>query len=466
MILNSFEINLANGAMQESFFDQPQYKQPEFDREGELVYSVEECHFLVNEAISRLGRIHVKGEITHVAPRGGATYITLRDAGGKAFVINCLIFQSQVDRFLHLLEVGLEVVVAGRVELYKNGRLSLKIDEIRPSGEGAWKKEFEALKKKLASKGWFEEAIKRPIPIFVKKIGLITSETGEAIHDFTKNIGRYGFQIFFYDVWVEGEKAEKSIVEALHWFSQNMVDLDVLVLIRGGGSPESLVVFHSEQIAEAIRASRIPVITGIGHEKDESIADYVADKRLSTPTAVAVFLRTQREDLMRTLDMLWEDMKEKVEEIMEEQRLLIHSHARELKVSMERVVEANRFSISQIAEKLHRGFGRVFESFASLRGRLLRLRYDYEKYVYASLANVEKAASILSSLNPESVLQRGYSITLNSKGVVMKSYKQVEIGDEAFVRLSEGGFSSRVERKSQVPIFKSPTNSNDPNPKS
>ena len=451
---------MANGAMQESFFDhakrgldpaklgdQPKYKQPEFDAEGELVYSVEECHFLVNEVISRLGRIRVKGEITQVAPRGGATYITLRDAGGKDFVINCLIFQSQVGRFLHLLEVGLEVVVAGRAELYKNGRFSLKIDEIRPSGEGAWKKEFEALKKKLAAKGWFEEAIKRPIPMFVKKIGLITSESGEAIHDFTKNIGKYGFQIFLYDVWVEGEKAEKSIVEALHWFSKNMVDLDVLVLIRGGGSPESLVVFHSEKIAEAIRASRIPVITGIGHEKDKSIADYVADKRLSTPTAVAVFLRTQREDLMRTVDMLWENMKEKVEGLVVEQRLSIHSRARELQLSMERVVEANRFSISQMAEKLHRGFGKVFESFASLRGRLIRLRYDYEKYVYTSLANVEKAASILSSLNPENVLQRGYSIAHNAQGKILKSIDQIQLNEEVAVRLWKGGFFSRVTRK-------------------
>ena len=434
--------------MQESFFDQPQYKQPEFDAKGEMVYSVEECHFLVNEAVSRRGKIKVRGEVNDAKNvRDQMAFFDLKDSDGKDFVMKCAIFGWQFKKFQHLIETGLEVVVIGRLRLYKNGSLSIVADEIQPYGAGAWQKAFEALKKKLAAKGYFDESRKRVIPQIVQKIGLITSEEGQGLYDFQKNLGDYGFQILFYSVWVEGDRAEASIVKAFQWFNANRPDVDVLVLIRGGGGFENLKVFNSEKIAEAIIASRVPVITGIGHEKDESIADYVADMRLSTPTAVAVFLRTAREDLIRTVDLLWENMKEKVEGLMEEQRLSIHSHARELQVSMERVVEANRFSISQMAEKLHRGFGKVFESFADLRQRLIGLRYDYEKYVYTSLANVEKAASVLSSLNPENVLQRGYSIAHNAQGKILKSADQIQVDEEVSVRLWKGKFSSRVLRK-------------------
>ncbi|HEY4510040.1 MAG TPA: exodeoxyribonuclease VII large subunit [Candidatus Paceibacterota bacterium] len=434
--------------MQESFFDQPQYKQPEVDAEKEMVYSVEECHFLVNEAVSHLGRIKVRGEVNDVrSVRAQMAFFDLKDSDGKDFVMKCAMFGWQFKKFQHLIENGLEVVVIGKLRLYKNGSLSIVAEEIQPYGEGAWQKAFEALKKKLGAKGYFDESRKRAIPQIVQRIGLITSEEGQGLHDFEMNLGNYGFQVLLYGVWVEGDRAEASIVKAFQWFNKNRPDMDVLVLIRGGGGFENLKVFNSEKIAEAIVASRVPVITGIGHEKDESIADYVADKRLSTPTAVAVFLRTQREDLMRTVDMLWENMKEKVEGLIEEQRLSIHSHARELQVSMERVVEANRFSISQMAEKLHRGFGKVFESFGNLRQRLIGLRYDYEKYVYTSIANVEKAASVLSSLNPENVLQRGYSITHNAQGKILKSVDQIQLNDEVAVRLWKGKFSSRVMRK-------------------
>ena len=441
------KINLVNGAMQESFFDQPKYKQPEFDVEGEIVYSVEECHFLVNEAVFRLGKIKVRGEVNDAKNvREQMAFFDLKDSDGKDFVMKCAIFGWQFKKFQHLIENGLEVVVIGKLRLYKNGSLSVVAEELQPYGEGAWRKAFEALKKKLEAKGYFDETRKRAIPQIVQKIGLITSEEGQGLHDFETNLGNYGFQVLLYSVWVEGDRAEASIVKAFQWFNANRPDMDVLVLIRGGGGFENLKVFNSEKIAEAIVASRVPVITGIGHEKDESIADYVADKRLSTPTAVAAFLRTAREDLMRAVDMLWEDMKEKVEGLLEEQRLLLHSHARELQLSMERVVQANRFSISQMAEKLHRGFGRVFESFASLRGRLIRLRYDYEKYVYTSLANVEKAASILSSLNPENVLQRGYSVVFTEVKKVVKDVAQLRRGDQVGVRVYKGRFVSRVEK--------------------
>lgn len=128
--------------MQESFF-----KELPIDEQGNVILSVEECHSLINQALSRLGQLRVKGEITKVAPRGGSIYFDLKDAEGKDFAISCIIFQWQAQRFVHLLEAGLEVIVIGKPDLYKSGSFKLKIEEIKPSGEGAWKKEFEELKK-------------------------------------------------------------------------------------------------------------------------------------------------------------------------------------------------------------------------------------------------------------------------------------------------------------------------------
>lgn len=440
------QTSTANGVMQESFFDHSEYKQPEFDGNGEMVYSVEECHFLVNEAVGRLGRVKVRGEVNDAKNvRGQMAFFDLKDSGGKDFVMKCAIFGWQFKKFEHLVGDGMEVVIIGKLRIYKNGSLSIVVEEIQPYGEGALRKAFEELKKRLGEKGYFDEARKRPIPHIIQNIGLITSEEGQGMHDFRMNLGNYGFRVLLYGVWVEGDKAEASIVKALQWFNKNKPNMDVLVLIRGGGGFENLKVFNSEKIADAIVSSRIPVITGIGHEKDESIADYVADKHLSTPTAVAAFLRAQREEVMRGVDVLWESLGEHMQTLLDEQGQLIQEQRRDLESATQRIFERHRFAVSQSAEKLHRGFGRVFEAFANLRGRLVRARYTYEKAIDLYVSRTEKAAVALSSLNPENVLQRGYSVAFSEAGSVLKSSGDVHVGDTITVRLYKGKLGSRVE---------------------
>ena len=433
--------------MQESFFEQPKYKQPEIDPGGNMIYSVQECVFLINETISRLGKIKVRGEISSLGmSKGIMAFFDLKDASGKEYVVQCSLFGENFLKYKHLLEDGMEVIATGHLEVYKKrGTLSLLIDSLEPSGEGAWKKALEALEKKLAAKGYFDEARKRSIPHFIQKIGLITSEDGQAIHDFQKNLGNYGFQIFLRTVWVEGDKAEQSIVKAFQWFSKNRPDMDVLVLIRGGGGFENLKVFHSEAVADEIVSSRIPVITGIGHEKDESFADRVADKRLSTPTAVAAELTKQREDLIRNVDALWEDIIARTESIFEEHRIVVENVVKELSVVIERVLVQQRFTIAQSAEKLHRGFGKVFESFGALKQHLARLRYGYEQTLYSYMARVETASAALTSLNPENVLQRGYSVVRTRTGEVLTDANNTKVGDKVLVRLHKGKLGTRVE---------------------
>lgn len=436
--------------MQESFFNRPEDLQLETDSEGNVIYSVAQCIGQINEAVGRLGVVQVRGEISALSlSRGTMAFFDLKDASGKEYVIQCSIFGWNFSKYKHLLEDGLEVVVHGRLKVYeKRGTLSLIADSIEPSGEGAWRKAFEELKKRLGEKGYFDESRKRQLPLYIQKIGLITSEDGQALHDFRMNLGNYGFSVLLYPVWVEGDKAEASIVKAFQWFNKAKPDLDVLVLIRGGGGFENLKVFNSEKIADAIVSSRIPVLTGIGHERNESIADYVADKQLSTPTAVAAFLRTRREDLMRTVDMLWDGLQEGMQDVLERQRLLVNSQARELEFATSRVLQQYRYAVGHQAERLHRGFGKVFEGFANLKQRLVRARYAYERQLYAHIASVERAQSLLASLNPENVLQRGYSITQNARGEIVRSTEQIQESEEVSVRLQRGKFSSRVLRKS------------------
>jgi len=267
------------------------------------IFSVQEFISFINSQFSSLGTIKVRGEITEVNLHpNGYCFFTIKDSQTEEHSVSCYISRWKLGSFDHLLEVGMEVVVSVIPSLYKNGRFSLMVNSIEPFGEGALKKAFEALKKKLDAKGYFDESRKRSLPDFIQTIGIMTSETGDAIHDFRKNLGEYGFKIELLDVRVEGDYAEESICSAIKWFNKNKPEIGILVLIRGGGDLENLKAFNSENVAEAIVLSRLPVITGIGHEKDKTIADYVADKNFSTPTATAVFIRTQRENLIAQLE--------------------------------------------------------------------------------------------------------------------------------------------------------------------
>jgi len=361
----------------------------------------------------------------------------------------------------------MEVVVGAIPSLYKNGRFSLTVDSVEPYGEGALKKAFEALKKKLEAKGYFDESRKRALPEFIQKIGLITSESGEAVHDFQRNIGEYGFEIFLMDVRVEGDYAEQSIVSAIEWFNKNKTDLDVLVLMRGGGGLESLKTFNSEKIAEAIIMSRLPIITGIGHERDESIADYVADRRFSTPTAVAVFLKTQREGLITRLENYTESLVLSTGEIFDYEKRNIGDKAENLKLIFSGILERQRFAISRVVEQMHNGLNGVFRGFNVLEQNFLKLIYQYEIYTQEKIHAVDiinqkcfnllerkfdfeagrlKAAeAALMPLNPAAILERGYSVIYGEDKKVIKEAKNVKTGERIFARLYKGKVTSRVE---------------------
>lgn len=436
-------------------------------KEESNVLSVEGLINLLNSTISQIGTVKVRGEISDVSVRDGMAFFDLKDSSGVPYTAKCFLGRWNYERFSHLMEAGLEVIVQGRPSVYKSGFLRLLIESVEPVGEGALRKAFEALKKKLEAKGYFDPSRKRPVPEFIQKIGVITSEAGEVIHDFRRHLGEYGFQIYLMDVRVDGDYAEQSIVSAIQWFNKSKLDIDILVLIRGGGGLENLKAFNSETIADAIVLSRLPIITGIGHERDETIADYAADGKFSTPTAVAVFIRTQRENLITQVEGYSENLISAMNEIFDSEKEYITDRVDGLKTAFARILERYKFALSRTAERMHNGLNRIFREFKVVEQKFLRLIYHYEGVTRNKLHTIdivaqqclnllerkfnsgrgrlEIAEAALLPLNPEAVLRRGYSIAYRADRKVLKEAKDTAPGEEVFIKLYKGKITSRVE---------------------
>ena len=266
--------------------------------EIEKISGSQEKIFTVHEFVDSINRILIAqkaliqgeiGEKISSYPTFSIFYLLDKD---KEAVLKCFIWKNQLDMLGVELRAGLEVKVGGFPEIIKKrGDFTFHVEKIGLVGEGVLKQAFEALKRKLAQAGFFDNARKRPLPRFCQKIGLITSKYGKgALPDFQKHLGDYGFRVYIYDARVEGFSAIDDIAGAIRWFNEDMPDIDVLVLTRGGGNWESLQAFNSEILAKAIYSSKIPIVCGVGHETDETIADCVADVRASTPTDAARIL--------------------------------------------------------------------------------------------------------------------------------------------------------------------------------
>lgn len=433
------------------------------------ILSVLELISFINTQFSRLGMVKVKGEIieVNIHPKGYC-FFTIKDSQAEDYAVGCYLSRWKIDNFRYLLEVGMEVIISAIPSVYKNGRFNLDVATIEPFGEGALKKAFEALKEELSAKGYFDESRKKPLPAFIQTIGLITSETGDAIHDFKKNLGEYGFEIKLFDVRVEGDYAEKSICSAIKWFNKNKPDIDVLVLIRGGGSLESLKAFNSEKVAEAINLSRIPIITGIGHEKDETIAGLAADKNFSTPTATAVFIKTQREGLMLQVQDYVNYLILGIKEILSKEKICVLGEAKNLKFAFERNLERHNFALLRITEKMTNGFSRIFREFKTLEQNFLNLIYPYkmiiqqqkhdletnfkkcfnliEKKIRSLEAKLKIAETGLYSLNPEFIFKKGFSVVYSADKKVIKESKDVKVGDKIFIKPYKGEITSLVKK--------------------
>jgi exodeoxyribonuclease VII large subunit len=416
--------------------------------------------------------VWVEGEISNLrTPSSGHAYFTLKDDTAQ---LRCVLFRGRGRRVAFQPEDGMQVLAFGGLDVYlARGEYQLVVELLEPKGVGALQLAFEQLKRRLEAEGLFDAARKRPLPPFPRTIGIVTSRTGAAIRDMLHVIDRRfaDLRILITPVRVQGEEAPGEIVAALRDL-QAVEDLDVIIVGRGGGSIEDLWAFNDERVARAIAACRVPVISGVGHETDFTIADFVADLRAPTPSAAAEVVVQEKLQVARALVSLYEALKQAMASRLERdrervevlgKRRVLTDAARALRDLYRRVDEltsrltramrgserqvTHRLSLARNALRSLNPVARIANGtvlLAQLRGRLASAAVHSVK---VSQHRFDAAVGRLDSLSPLAVLGRGYSLTrLLPSGVIVRDAAQTRPGDAIEILLHQGAVEARVER--------------------
>lgn len=371
--------------------------------------------------------IGVSGEISEVTrPQSGHVYFTLKDESAQ---IKAILWRSAAQRLKFKLEEGQEVICHGDLDVYPpRGTYQLIVQRIEPQGIGALQLAFQQLQMRLAAEGLFNPARKRRLPRFPRRIGFVTSPSGAAIHDFLQVIRRRfrGVQVFVIPAKVQGEGAAADIVRGIQLANRLQPALDVLVVGRGGGSIEDLWCFNEEPVVRAIFASRVPVVSAVGHEVDVTLADLVADVRALTPTEAA----------------------ERVVPSAAELREQLAACSRRMKSSLVAQVTSARRHLELLAKRrvLTHPLDRIRDRARRLDDLATGMDQAVQRRVRRNRDQLRAFAARLESLSPLRVLSRGYTVTQRLDGSVVRDAGEVMLGDVIRTRLNHGEISSRVEK--------------------
>lgn len=376
----------------------------------------------VFNAVLVQNQLRIRGEITRIDSREKVIYFNLKDIEDGS-TVDCLIFRNNYELNGIFLKEGMEIIIEAVAEIYKpTGRLSLKATSIELAGEGALKKAYEDLKQKFKKEGLLSSERKRKIKKSPEKIGLITSRDGAAIGDFMTNLGNYGFKISFCHSSVEGQKAVGDIMLALKTMRKK--DLDLLVIVRGGGSLESLQAFNNEKIVREIANFPVPVIAGIGHEQDETLATLVADEGVSTPTAAARIVRGS-----------WDLVKESLQY---QENFLINY--------FENSLLNLKNKLQNSSEKMLNFFDQVQENFKNNENALKNNFQNLNFKLKEIKNNVNFAEKLLQQNNPENLLKLGYSIARDKNGKILRSIKSLKKDNLIDLQLKDGSVNAKIVR--------------------
>ncbi len=449
-------------------------------RSHRRIWPVCELVFQVRNLIeAEFGDVWVEGEISNYRPApSGHVYFTLKDADAQLPIV---LFRRQAMLLRFRPEDGLHVLVRGRVSVYEQrGQMQLVAETMEPVGAGSLQLAFEQLKERLKAEGLFDAARKRPLPAFPRTVGIITSPTGAVIHDFLNIVSRRhsGLSVLLDPVSVQGESAPAEIEAALA--ELNACGLaDLIVLARGGGSLEDLAAFNSERVARAIAASRLPVVSAVGHETDFTIADFVADLRAPTPSAAAELVTEAQHKIAEHLATHVHRLERaaRFQVLQARQRFarsaadgraesrmaaLLHRLAQRLDDLSFRLESALTGGLRQRQNRASDLAAAVLrhdprQSLAQARERLLalraRLERSLERMLESSAFTLGALDARLRSLSPLAVLDRGYALVLSSEGSLIRSIAQLAPGDAVTTRLADGAFTSRVEATAPNPPF-------------
>ncbi len=414
-------------------------------------YSVSEIsNSIKNTLEDSFGYVRVRGEISGLQqPTSGHMYFNLKDENA---VIRGIIWKSNVSRIGFRPEDGLEVVCSGKLTTGYSERYpgrsdySIHVDTLKPAGEGALMALLEERKKKFKLEGLFDEQHKKNIPFLPETIGIITSPTGAVIKDILHRLEeRFPCEVLLWPVPVQGDDASALITNAVKGFnemkeSQNLRPPDVIIIARGGGSIEDLWAFNEEDIVRSVFASKIPIISAVGHETDTTLIDFVSDLRAPTPTAAAELCTPVREELRNDLQDYQKKLSNLIRSYLDERKFILNMTSDKLPTSLKLSTSqlyknfqgtSSRLNIRILNEQLSLRNGNL----ANLTKRLIKSKNIYFDVQKDKILSVNK---LLESLSYKSIINRGYSVIKNSKEKVLKSEKDI-LSDKKLIIESKFG---------------------------
>lgn len=430
--------------------------------------SINEYLDTVNKELSN-HESRIIGEVMEVQMYPGRSYLffKIKDKNeNDPAMLTCIMWKRDYEISGLELEDGLEIIISGSASIHKpSGRFSFNAKTIELVGEGALKIAYDKLKTKLQKEGLFDEANKRTIPQYPNKIGLITSKSGAVIADFSTNIGKFGYKISFIDSRVEGQLATEELLNSIRTLKNK--DIEVLVIIRGGGSMESFLPFNNEILVREVAGFPVPVLVGIGHEKDVSLLALAADMMVSTPTAVANILNESWENAGSIVSLAEQSIFVKFKDSIQMKKDIIRDSLDLMRNKFQKIFS----DFSKAQESLKIGFKTIKDQIIDINRRiggalvpvLRKMNYsiantrdclsnDVTKVIFKKFADSKNRADELllsfqkqiSSNDPKRQLRLGYSIVMKD-GKILKNASQIQKGDIVSVGLSNGSFDSEVK---------------------
>lgn len=403
---------------------------PQFDQYSieEPIWSVSDLNSYIKELFDidyRLRELQVIGEVSNFSKaKSGHAYFTLKDDRSQ---IRCVMWSTLAERSDIAPIDGDAVIAHGRVSVYEaTGQYQLYVERLDPAGRGDLARAFEQLKARLAAEGLFDPAYKAPIPAFPKKIGVVTSADAAALRDIRTVLNRRWplVSVLIAPSLVQGTDAPAQIVQALHWLDGRN-DVDTIIVARGGGSMEDLWAFNDESVARAIFQATHPVIVGVGHETDFTIADFVADLRAPTPSAAAELSVPDKVEMMEHVQGLRGNLVSDAKAFLNRHRVFLTGLARSLKnLSPQGNLDSKRQLVDWLFKRLDRAVAQHLDS---------------------AINQLDISHARLVSVSPVATLSRGYAIVKKKDGPIVRSVADVTEGEELEIQVADGEFNATVE---------------------
>lgn len=440
------------------------------------IFKVSEVTKIIKSILesSPISDLWIQGEVSNLTshPASGHLYFTLKDENSQ---ISCVIFRYAAERLKFIPQNGISIVLYGQLTVYEpRGNYQIVGTKVEPIGLGALQLAFEQLKQKLLAEGLFDQSHKKAIPLLPRRIGIITSPSGAVIRDMLSIISKrfYNVSILIHPVTVQGETASREIADAIRTMNE-VGNLDVIIIGRGGGSIEDLWAFNEEIVARSIYESQIPIISAVGHEVDFTIADFVADYRAPTPSAAAEMVIPKKDELLKTIYSINSRMCSAIKNTLNSYRVRFDKDLQKLLSldnrnrintfqqtidyllvratnAISKSIEQRRSLLSSYKERLqYIGLNtKVLENRQKVKELEHRIISCMRLYLNSISDKLEMLTARLEALSPLSVLQRGYSISF-FRNRIIRSISEVSIGDIIEVRLKNGIIISEVKGKEE-----------------